>query len=52
MRYEVKFMDESMLNKVVVNAVNEDTAIFIAGMLFSDMDLNPERLEMLEVEAL
>ena len=52
MRYEITFLDDAMKNTVVVDAEvgQPDTAIFLAGMRFSEMDINTERIEVVSVE--
>lgn len=49
MRYEIKFLDDATSNTVMVDAVDEETALFLAGMQLSDMDYNPERIEVVGI---
>ena len=49
MRYEIKFLDEATSNTVMVEAPDEETALFRAGMRFSELDLIPERIEVVDI---
>jgi hypothetical protein len=51
--YEIEFAidgAEHLLNKITVSAEDDETALFIAGMHFSDEDYNPERTKVLSIE--
>jgi hypothetical protein len=50
MTFEIEYLDGSPLaNYVRVDASDEETALFVAGMKFSDMDLNTDVVEVLSV---
>jgi hypothetical protein len=49
MSYEIEFLDDATRNTVVVTAPDEETALFLAGMKFSEMDINPDRIEVTRI---
>jgi hypothetical protein len=49
MDYEVEFYTDNIKHTAQVTAPDEETAILLAGMHFSDMDLNTDLVEVLSV---
>lgn len=52
MQYEVNFLEDSTGTTLVVEAPDEETAIFVAGMNFPADDYNPERISLVTVKSL
>jgi hypothetical protein len=50
--FEIVLLDDHMKSYIKVEAPDEETAIFLAGMKFSEMDLNTETLHVDEVRNL
>jgi hypothetical protein len=46
MVYEIEFYDDNMASYVRVDAESEEAALFVAGMKFNEMALNPAHISI------